>query len=262
MKKVISEYISNFDTYTFGYALYAIYENKKDLNEIYENGFLPYTGSPEIINHFYLCRSLRINLQKWKLNTENKRVLKKISEKQNQENKKITRKIFGKFNSIPLKLREKAFDMYLNYFKNIHGENIMSKHRLEFILLSDFQNKNILYFDEKENLIGGMIFVEGDDLEFAHVWYIGYDDHFKKTGFGIWMFLDMADYLKENNYKFFYLGTAYGEKAKYKLNFEGLEFWKGNSWDNNLENLKSLLKTDNDLKYSDRLKFGKKEFRK
>ena len=76
MKIVFSEYNTNYSTYSYGYGVYAIAESENDIGEIYDKGFLPYSGSGEIENHFYLCRSLRVNLKKFSLSSENKRIQK------------------------------------------------------------------------------------------------------------------------------------------------------------------------------------------
>jgi leucyl-tRNA---protein transferase len=253
MKKVRSEFYTNFDTYTFGYAEYAVLENLFDIAEIYNSGYLPYTGSPEILNHFYLCRSLRVNLSNWKLNSENKRILKKHDEV-------LSRKVYGAFSEIEEGLRSQVFDMYVGYFAHMHGPNIMPRGRLSFVFASVFQNKNILYFDGEGKLVGGVIAVEDAVKSMAHIWYIGYTPEFQKSGFGIWMFLDIMQLLQSYDYKHLYLGTAYGNKAKYKLNFEALEYWDGNDWNTNIAQLKSLLETDDAVKECDVLKEGKRIF--
>jgi arginyl-tRNA--protein-N-Asp/Glu arginylyltransferase len=220
-------------------------EQLKDLKDIYEGGYLPYTGSSDLENYFYFCRSLRVNLKKFTLNSENRRILKK--------HKTYERRVYDGFKDMSKKLREEIFAMYLNYFKKIHGEKIMSEERLTYVLHTKYQNKNILYYDE-DQLMGGMIMVEDKEKDNIHVWYIGYKEELKHTGFGIWMFLDMMQFAKDGKYKHFYVGTAYGDKAKYKLNFEGLEYFDGNTWLSDVKSLKNLLKNDKDKKDRDMLK--------
>jgi arginine-tRNA-protein transferase len=253
MKKIRSEFYTNFETYTFGYAEYAILENLSDITEIYSSGYLPYTGSPDILNHFYLCRSLRVDLSSWKLNSENKRVQKKHDEG-------LSRKIFDSFTQMDATLQQEVFEMYAQYFAHIHGANIMPKKRLEFVFASVFQNKNILYFDSEGKLAGGIIMIENIEKSLSHIWYIGYTPQFQKSGFGIWMFLDCMQLLQSEGYTYLYLGTAYGNKAKYKLNFEALEYWDGNAWNSDIKRLKALLGSDDIVKERDVLKEGRETF--
>ncbi len=56
--------------------------------------------------------------------------------------------------------------------------------------------------------------------------------------------LDCIIAAKENNLKHYYLGTVYGEKALYKTNFNGLEYWDGNTWQKNISDLKKLIRAD------------------
>ena len=50
---------------------------------------------------------------------------------------------------------------------------------------------------------------------------------------------------KKKNKEFVYLGTCYGEESLYKVrDFKGIEFFDGNSWENDIEKLKLLCKSD------------------
>ena len=50
---------------------------------------------------------------------------------------------------------------------------------------------------------------------------------------------------KENNKKYVYLGTCYGEKSLYKVrDFKGIEFFDGSRWTDDINNLKSKCKND------------------
>ena len=64
MKIFFSENNVDYGTYTFNYAIYAQKESMAELTEIYDKGFLPYTGNINIESDlFYLARSLRVDLQ-------------------------------------------------------------------------------------------------------------------------------------------------------------------------------------------------------
>lgn len=242
MKIIFSEYLANYKTYSYAYGVYAILENLKnskeldtELGEIYNNGFLPYSGSADLQNHFYLCRSLRVNLAKWKLNSENKRIQKKQS-------LKLNKKVFKSFKDLEKKEYEEIFSFYLNYFKNIHGEKIMPHKRLEFIFMQKFVNRIVTYRNDGGKLIGSILMIEGNKN--LHFWFSAYDESVEKTGFGLWMMLDEIEESIKRKINYFYLGTCYGEKAKYKLNFEALEFFDGAQWNSNLKELKERIKMD------------------
>jgi len=48
-------------------------------------------------------------------------------------------------------------------------------------------------------------------------------------------------YAKEAGKKYVYLGSAKDAKAKYKLQFEGLEWFDGEKWKNDIDELKGIL---------------------
>jgi len=65
MKIFCSEYTNNYQTYTFGWAVYCLLEKLDELDAVYDLGFLPYSGMPEMQEDvFYLARGIRINLSK------------------------------------------------------------------------------------------------------------------------------------------------------------------------------------------------------
>ena len=39
------EYVANYDEYQFGYTVWGVPETDEDIKVLYEQGFLPYSGS-------------------------------------------------------------------------------------------------------------------------------------------------------------------------------------------------------------------------
>ena len=75
MKIFFSENRVDYSTYTFDYAIYCLKESQSELPEVYEKGFLPYTGNLSIEGDtFYLARSLRVDLDRFEDTSENRRV--------------------------------------------------------------------------------------------------------------------------------------------------------------------------------------------
>ncbi len=54
MKLFASEFGHSYETYSFAYSLYLEREEGDTLSEIYEKGFLPYSGSRGVKNIFYM----------------------------------------------------------------------------------------------------------------------------------------------------------------------------------------------------------------
>ncbi len=59
---------------------------------------------------------------------------------------------------------------------------------------------------------------------------------------GLGMMLKAIVWAKENNKKYFYLGSFQRPSDTYKLQFAGLEWWDGKEWKNDLDELKNMLK--------------------
>jgi arginyl-tRNA--protein-N-Asp/Glu arginylyltransferase len=247
MKLVNSEFISDYNTYSFGYCIYAIYEPniENDLSNIYNSGFLPYSGSRDLHNHFYLCRSLRINLQNFTLNSENRRMYKKFEGKYKRE-------VLSNFESLDKEMQNFLIKFYTDYFKDFHGIGAMSNDRIKFILHFGIINKIILYKNEEGDIVGSVLLVNENDV--SHYWYSAYSSELKNMGFGMWMIIEEVIQAQKENKKYFYLGTGYGQKAKYKLNFNNVEFWDGNQWQGDMSKLKLLIVNDENKKFENIIK--------
>ena len=55
------------------------------------------------------------------------------------------------------------------------------------------------------------------------------------------MMLNAIVYVNEHAKKYIYLGSAQRPTDTYKLQFEGLEWFGGKKWENNLDELKHIL---------------------
>ncbi|MDZ7261645.1 MAG: hypothetical protein ONB05_06020, partial [candidate division KSB1 bacterium] len=74
MKLLFSEYKSDYSNYIFPYAIWAIPEAHETPAMIFARGFLP---SSRQLDLFYLCRQVRIKLNKFSRSSENRRILRK-----------------------------------------------------------------------------------------------------------------------------------------------------------------------------------------
>src|SRR3990167_6374032 len=110
-------------TYTFGYCNYGVLEPGDNISEMYERGYLPYSGSPESKGMFYMARSGRIYLPEFELDSECRRVAKKF---EGFARETVPLKEF------PIDAAWKRF--WLDYFARAHGSSVMSAERLDFIL--------------------------------------------------------------------------------------------------------------------------------
>ena len=235
MKRFKSEFVHSYATYSFGYCEYAVLDKNDRLGNVYAEGFLPYTGAPDIKKTLYMARSARIDLKKFSLNSENRRILKRFDGK-------LTRHVipFAKFPK-----DEPHFRTFcLKYFAKRHGEHVMPAKRLDTILEAGFITHITTYTDKNDTVIGYVFLCNDDTMN--QYWFSFYDLAYAYQSLGLWIMLDCARHAHKNNLSYFYVGTVYDEKALYKTNFEGLEFWNGEQWIDDIQLLRKLARNDHE----------------
>lgn len=225
------EFAHDYGTYAFGYQVHAILDEGESAQFAYENGFLPRSNEPSVRDRFYMARSVRVPVALHEPNSENRRVLKKFD---------------GLLEETIMSREELMGDavfkhMFLSYFETRHGVGIMSPERLEGILATPLPLRGIRY-SEQGVPVGYALEVAGEG--FLHYWYPVFLPDRVHTSLGMWMMLDAVRRAKNEHRGYAYLGTAYGEKGRYKMNVGPLEFWDGKEWQNDTSALKALVSTE------------------
>ena len=231
MKQWHSEFLHNYETYTFGYGAYATLEKGDDLSHLYSLGYLPYSGARGVSDFFYMARSGRVDLSRFSLSSENRRILKKFEN--GVETSDLSADVWAK--------NETLVDFSLQYFTERHGALVMPRERLELILAHRVVPQGIRY-DSDGKLLALVLLNEGGSMQ--HFWYSFYDVALINQSLGLWLMTDALIKAKEEGLRYMYLGTVYGEKALYKTNFEGFEWWDGAKWSDNVEELKARGRDD------------------
>jgi arginyl-tRNA--protein-N-Asp/Glu arginylyltransferase len=177
-------------------------------------------------------RSLRIDLNKFELSSENRRILGKTEELS--------------LSSHPIP--------YANYDWSIHkmgkefyekkfGEKIFSAQKIKELVTdknkSNF-NKLLVYTKEGKN-IGYCIALETKNT--SHYCYPFYDLESNYQNLGMGMMLKAIVRAKEGGKKYIYLGSFQRQSDVYKLQFSGLEWFDGKQWQEDIDSLKEELKT-------------------
>lgn len=249
MRIFYSEYNSNYRTYTFGYAVYAVAEETGEIEDIYNRGFLPYSSDLELREEiFYLCRSLRVRLGNFSESSENKRVERKMEAYEVE------------IQCIPLEnfnTKDESFRSFcLLYAGERFTEGSMPEERLEYVL----NRKNathILKFGNAEKVAGYVLLgIHGSSV---HYWYAFFDlDVAENFPLGKWMMYRTLKWAKGAGKEFVYLGTCYKESALYKVrDHKGIEYFTGSCWSDDKARLKALCKSDGEENGSDLFKRGK-----
>ncbi len=200
------------------------------LIEAYDKGFVMTR-----VNFGYLekVRSVRVNLDTFSLSSENKRVLKKFKHKLLIE-------------PIPLEKYDwRIHKIGKDFYETKFGKNVFSANKIKEILTTRF-NFNILlqYIDTNEPdgfCIG--LKAEYEGIKILHYAYPFYKLDKVNSNFGMFMMTLAVTYFKELGYKYIYLGSCHDQRAKYKLQFKGIEWFdeEVNQWKTDLHELKNRL---------------------
>lgn len=246
MKIFFSENQPDYSSYTFNYAIYCIKEAQHELPDIYNKGFLPYSGNLKIAaDIFYLARSLRVDLDRFTDTSENRRINRKIEELA------ITIEVHKKED---FGVEDTAFLAFcMNYAADRFSGNAMTLERLKYVLSRE-TGSHILSFTSKGEIMGYVLAgIEGNALQY---WFAFFNQTYMKShSLGKWMMWRTIHWAKEEGLAHVYLGTCYGKHSLYKVrDHKGLAFFDGSQWNTDAKLLKELCKTDSEPITKDRFK--------
>lgn len=225
MKLTRTEFGHDYSTYRFGYCEYATLEEGDRVEELYAQGFLPYSAEPAVVGKFYRARSARVRLSDFSFSSENRRIIKRFETT-------LTRKILGRADALA---DARIPALFLSYFAERHGPQVMPRERLDGIFSSPLPLR-VLAYEQHGALVAAVI--EVADGSFGHFWFSAYDLSLVEQSLGMWLMLDAAHLAKEEGRSQYYLGTVYGKKALYKTNLTPLDFWDGSGWNSDIHKLK------------------------
>ncbi len=241
MKIFKSESLVDYNSYTFNYAIYCIKESQKEIPEIYNKGFLPYSNNINLDQEtYYLARSLRVDLVDFKTSSENRRVAKKIAP------------LHPEFKIIPIDdfdVNETGFQNFCMDFAAKRFTAEISEERLNYILNAK-SISHIFEFLLEGIKVGYVItIIESGTL---HYWFAFFSLEYQEFSLGKWMMQSVIHWASENNLDHVYLGSCYGVKSLYKVrDFKGLSFFDGNKWNKDVKLLKVKCKTDSEFIHDD-----------
>jgi arginyl-tRNA--protein-N-Asp/Glu arginylyltransferase len=230
MKLLFSEQKADYTLYQYSYVIWAVPDADEKPSDIFNAGFLP--GRPQL-DRFYLCRQIRVDLEKFELSSENRRILRK-----------------GEGINLELIPREK-FDytparrgFFKRYADARFGTDIMTYERLDALLGNRVISHLLVFTDAKTGAEIGVALLYVEDATMAFYYYAFYDLNYFNRSLGLFMMTSAAEFFAGRGSKYLYLGTCYSERALYKTQFAGGEFFNGVRWSDNWEELKFLLRRD------------------
>jgi arginyl-tRNA--protein-N-Asp/Glu arginylyltransferase len=230
VKLLFSEQKSDYGSYQFPYAVWAIPEAGEKPSDIFNAGFLP---SSRQLDRFYLCRQIRVDLAEFKPSSENRRILRK-----------------GKGINVALVPRDKyrytpeRRDFFKTYADIKFGKDVMTFERLDALFAAPIISHLLVFTDAKTGAEVGVATLYLEGAAHAYYYYAFYDLNYYSRNLGMFMMTSAVELFAGRGVKNLYLGTCYSESALYKTQFAGAEFFNGFRWSDNLAELKFLLRRD------------------
>jgi arginyl-tRNA--protein-N-Asp/Glu arginylyltransferase len=225
MKLLFSEATPDYPNYQFPYAVLAVSEAAELAFQFYERGFLRLPGNPA---RYYLCRSVRVNLSKFRPSSENRRILRKGAD--------LVLEIVPR---AEFHLEEVVVRMCLRCALERFGHDVMSEARLREVIHSE-QTSHVLQYRRGEHILG-LVTSLLEPPHLVHYHFAFHDVDGGVPSLGLYMMTSAVALFAERSIEYAYLGTCYSRRALYKTQFEGIEFFNGMRWSSDLSELKYLI---------------------
>jgi len=230
VKLLFSEQRPDYGHYQFPYSIWAVPETGENPSDIFNAGFLP---SSRNLDRFYLCRHLRVNLRHFEPSSENRRILRKCAE---VEVKLVPR---AEFDYTPQRRQ-----FFKSYADAKFGRDVMSFERLDSLFASPIISHLLMFTNSADGRELGAATIYFPGSEMAYYYYAFYDLSWHPRNLGMFMMTSTVGHFKERGCSHLYLGTCYSQNALYKTQFPGVEFFNGFRWSGNLDELKYMLRRD------------------
>ncbi len=202
----------------------------KHISEMYGHGYV-FTRIARGVMH--QTRSVRIDLSKFELTSENRRILKKTDEL----------RLIDRPTPLPdydWSLGKLAKDFYETKF----GAGTMSAAKVKEMLTdataSNF-NTLLQYTNASDKAVGYAICHSNKYM--LHYSYPFYDLDAAPKDAGLGMMIRAIVFARESGMKHIYLGSLQRPSDTYKLQFHGLEWFDGTAWSHDLQKVREILAT-------------------
>jgi len=190
------------------------------VSRMYDNGFV-FTRLDKDIMH--QTRSVRINLNKFEISSENRRIMRKGES------------IIIEKHSIPYSAYNWEIGKLAKDFYDKKANGSFSANKIKE-LITTADNFNTLYDFSK---LGYAICYENSSI--LHYCYPFYDLNKSSKDMGLIMMTKVIAEAKTLGLKYVYLGSLQRPNDTYKLQFSGIEWFDGKVWKSDLEEVKKIL---------------------
>ena len=194
-----------------------------NINSLYNQGYLFTRVGKGVMNQ---TRSVRVDLDRFKLTSENRRIMRKISDFRFQ------------ISDLPLQNYHWSIGrMAKDFYEIKFGKDVFSANKIKELLTTQHNFNLLLTYTD-----GYCICYQNGEI--LHYSYPFYNLKSKISNLGMSMMLKAIIYAKDSGKKYIYLGSAQRPTDTYKLQFEGMEWFDGKEWSEDLEELKRVLGGD------------------
>lgn len=201
------------------------------VTEAYDSGYVFTRTGKGVMNQ---TRSVRVDLMKFAPNSENRRVLRK------------TEDLGMEITELPLSESEYSWEIQKlgkDFYTKKFGEGTFSANKIKQ-LITDPENSNfniLMKFTIGGKNFGYAICYTNEQL--LHYAYPFYDLDMETGNYGMGMMLKAILWAQETGRKYVYIGSATKPADKYKLQFDGLEWFdRDKGWQTDIAKLKEIIK--------------------
>jgi len=212
----------------------------KNINSLYNEGYVFTRLGKGVMQK---TRSVRIDLDKFELTSENKRVLKKVEGLDLQ----IENLPYKKYDWSVGKLAK-------NFYDTKFGQGIFSANKIKELLTEpDKSNFNSLFvYQSPDNSMAGyaICYANSTIVHYSYPFYkpqtsttcLQATSYKLQANSGMGMMIMAIVAAQKNNKKYVYLGSAQRPTDTYKLQFNELEWFNDKKWSNDIDELKQIIK--------------------
>jgi hypothetical protein len=231
MKVLFSEFAPDYSRYLYPYVVWGLPEAGETPADLYAAGFHP--ASPNL-DRFTLCRHLRVPLAGFVPSSENRRILRK------GEGLRLDLVPRADFAYTP-----GIRTAWLAFAEQRFGPGIMPAERLDGLLAGRVVSHLLTARDPAcDHRVVGTVLLYLEPPRMAHYYYAFYDLTHANRSLGLFLMTAAVGYFRAAGFAHLYLGTCYSERALYKTQFAGIEFFNGLAWSSRLDELKMILHRD------------------
>ena len=134
-------------------------------------------------------------------------------------------------------------ERWLAYAEERFGPGIMHRERLTRLLAGSVIS-HFLHFTDPDGRELGTVLMYLEAPRVAYYYYAFFDLSDPMRNPGMLLMTRAAEYFAGAGFHHLYLGTCVTPKARYKLQFEPIEFFNGFLWSRRGDELRHLLETD------------------